>query len=67
MGEMNRFEGLDPKVKKTYSDKEKLDFKWIEPVNTDHLFRASPKKKNSEINVVATDPFGQKYTKIIQQ
>ena len=67
MGEMNRFEGLDPEVKKAYSDKEKLDFKWIVPVNTDHLFRVTPKRKNSEISVVATDPFGQKHTEIMKQ
>lgn len=67
MGDMRRFEGIDPEVKRAYSDKEKLDFKWIEPANTDHLFRASPKKKNSTIKVVAIDPFGKEYTEIIQQ
>ena len=67
MGEMNRFEGLDPEVKKAYSDKEKLDFKWIEPVNTDHLFRESPKKKNSEISMVATDSFWRGYKELISK
>ena len=32
MGEMTRFEGLDPEVEKDYSDKEKLEFNWIAPI-----------------------------------
>ena len=65
MGAMTRFEGLDPEVEKAYSDKEKLEFSWIAPVLTDHLFRATPQNKDAEIKIIAKDTFGNVYTKTI--
>ena len=65
MGAMTRFEGLDPAVEKAYSDKEKLEFSWIAPVLTDHLFRATPQNKDAEIKIIAKDTFGNVYTKTI--
>ena len=67
MGAMNRFEGLDPEVEKAYSDKEKLEFSWIAPEKTDHLFRATPLKSNSDITIVAKDPFGNVYRETIKR
>lgn len=65
MGVMTRFEGLDPEVEKAYSDKDKLEFSWIAPQQTDHLFRATPRSSNSEITIVAEDPFGNVYKETI--
>lgn len=67
MGEMTRFEGLDPEVEKDYSDKEKLEFNWIAPIKTDHMFRATPVKQDSEITIVAIDPFNNVYVETISR
>ncbi len=64
-GEMIRFEGFDPEVEKMCRDKEKLEFQWIAPQKTDHLFRATPRSDDSEITVVAEDPFGNVYRQTI--
>lgn len=66
MGAMTRFEGFDPEVEKAYSDKEKLEFSWIGPELTDHLFRATPRKRNSIITVTARDSFGKVYVETIR-
>lgn len=60
-GEMTQFTGLDPATTETFADKEKLDLKWLSPVPTDHLFRATPQSKDSKIEIIATDSFGQVY------
>lgn len=60
-GEMTRFEAIDPEVAKMCADKDKLEFKWISPIKTDHMFRARPKSKTSKIKIVATDSFGNTY------
>ncbi len=67
MGEMTRFEGLDPEVEKAYSNKEKLEFSWIGPELTDHLFRATPRKPDSKITITAADPFGRVYQETISR
>ncbi len=67
MGTMTRFEGLDPEVEKAYSDKEKLEFSWIAPELTDHLFRATPRRDDSKITVTAADPFGRVYEETISR
>ena len=61
MGEMTQFVGLDPEVEKAYSDKEKLEFSWIAPEQTSHLFRATPNNPDSKITIIAQDPFGNVY------
>lgn len=61
MGEMTRFEGIDPEVTKMCADKEKLEFTWISPIKNGHMFRATPASKNSVIEIIATDSFGKKY------
>ena len=67
MGTMTRFEGLDPEVEKVYSDKENLEFSWIGPELTDHLFRATPMKHDSKITITAKDPFGNVYIETIER
>jgi hypothetical protein len=67
MGAMTRFEGIDPEVEKAYSDREKLEFSWIAPGMTDHLFRATPQKKDAEITITAKDTFGNVYRETIQR
>jgi len=59
---MERFEGYDPMAREIYSNKDKLEHKWIYPSLTDKLFRAKPKSETSEVTVVATDRFGNRYT-----
>ncbi len=60
-GEMTQFTGLDPATAEMCADKDKLEFKWLSPVPTDHLFRATPISKNSKIEIIATDSFGEVY------
>lgn len=43
-GEMSRFTGYDPEAKAICADKERVEYDWISPVKTEHLFRATPKK-----------------------
>ncbi len=59
---MERFEGYDPMAGEIYSNKDKLEHKWIYPSLTDKLFRAKPKSETSEVIVVATDRFGNRYS-----
>jgi hypothetical protein len=59
---MERFEGYDPMAREIYSNKDKLEHKWIYPSLTDKLFRAKPKSETSEVTVVATDRFGNRYS-----
>lgn len=58
-GTMNQFTGYDPAVLEMLADKEKLDFKWIGPAKTDHLFKVTPHSKNSKIEIIVTDHFGE--------
>jgi len=66
-GEMTRCECIDPEVVKMCADKEKLEFKWISAIKTDHMFRATPQSKNSIIEIRATDPFNNVYKTTIKQ
>lgn len=58
-GAMNQFNGFDPGVLKMLADKEKLDFSWIGASKTDHLFKATPQLKDSKIEIIVTDHFGE--------
>jgi len=66
-GEMTRCESIDPEVVKMCADKEKLEFKWISAIKTDHIFRATPQSKNSVIDICVTDPFHTVYKTTIKQ
>jgi len=43
------------------ADREKVKYDWITINPTDHLFRATPKKKEAKIEIKVTDRFGQVY------
>lgn len=64
-GEMERYDGKDPYVNEIYSDKSKLEYKWIYPSVTNHLFRAKPTKEGATVEVVATDRFGNVYRQTV--
>lgn len=66
-GIMRRFEGIDPEVAKMCADKKKLEFDWICPLPTEHMFCAIPQIKNSRIEIEATDPFGEVFKATLQQ
>lgn len=61
MGEMEQCEALDPKVAEMCADKDKLEFKWIAPMKTDHMFKAIPQNEKSKIEIKVTDRFGNIY------
>lgn len=61
MGEMTHFTGNDPLAEKLCSDKEKMKYDWISVNPTDHLFRATPTKIGSKVEVKVTDRFGHVY------
>ena len=65
-GEMTRFDGIDPEVVTMCADKERLRFKWIAPIKTAHMFRATPASRQSTVEIVATDRFGNQYKTSIQ-
>ena len=60
-GAMTQFTGLDPATAAMCADKDKLEFKWLSPVPTEHIFRATPQSADSKIEIIATDSFGQVY------
>lgn len=59
--EMEQFDAYDPDAKRMYSDTKKMDHKWIYPSLTNHMFRAKPTSFESNLEVVATDRFGNRY------
>lgn len=61
MGEMEVYSGFDPEVVKSFSDKDKLTYKWISAQKTNHLFRAKPTSATARISVEVIDRFGKKY------
>ncbi len=66
MGRMTQFTGFDPEAAAICADKEKVEYDWISPVKTGHLFRATPKNPNAKITVRATDRFGRVYEEEIK-
>lgn len=62
MGDMEQFTGYDPEAKAICADKKKVEYDWISPITTTHLFRAIPKDKKAHIEVKVTDRFGNVYT-----
>ena len=66
MGEMTRFTGYDPYASALCADKSKVKYSWIEPVTTEHMFRATPENPKAKIEILVTDRFGNKYSKTVQ-
>ncbi|GAB3417404.1 calcineurin-like phosphoesterase C-terminal domain-containing protein [Niabella aquatica] len=67
MGDMERYKGYDPLAFELCSDKEKMKYDWISPVETEHLFRAKVKDSNASIQVKVTDRFGRVYTEQLKR
>lgn len=61
MGEMEVYSGLDPETVKSFSDKDKLAYKWISARKNNHMFRARQTSATARISVEAVDRFGKKY------
>lgn len=61
MGEMTRFSMCDPAAEALCADKDKLEFKWISATPNEHMFRATLKDKQTKIEVLVTDRFGNTY------
>lgn len=61
MGEMERYTGLDPETLSSYSNASNAVPKWVKPVATGHLFKATPKSKTSNIKIEAIDEFGRSF------
>lgn len=66
MGQMIKFTGYDPDAAIMCADKSKVKYSWISPVQTEHLFRATPKNKNAHIEVRVTDRFGNVFIEKIK-
>lgn len=62
MGNMEQFTGYDPEAKAICADKKRVEYDWISPVTTTHLFKAVPKDEKADIEVRVTDRFGNVYT-----
>lgn len=60
-GVMSQFEAYDPAARAMYSNRDQLEHKWIYPSLSDKFFRAKPESLNSQLKVVATDRFGNRY------
>lgn len=65
MGEMTRYEGFDPMAAEICADKERVEYEWISPIKTPHMFRATPHDASAKIEVRVTDRFGNVYTQAI--
>lgn len=61
MGEMTRYNGVDPKMVEMSADKSKLRYSWIGAANTDHMFRAKPVNPDAKMAIRVTDRFGNVY------
>lgn len=66
MGEMEHFRGYDPEAKRICSDRERVEYDWITPIKTGHLFKATPQNKKVKMEVVVTDRFGHVYKQTIK-
>lgn len=61
MGEMERYTGHDPLAYKLCQDRERMKYDWISPIETEHLFKATPVNKKASLQVRVTDRFGRVY------
>ena len=51
----------DPEAKAICSDKKRVEYDWISPIKTEHMFRALPKNGSASMEVCVTDRFGNVY------
>ncbi|BEG99269.1 calcineurin-like phosphoesterase family protein [Bacteroides sedimenti] len=66
MGQMLQSTDKDPEVVALCKSKMKLKYDWISAIPTNHLFRATPSKEDSDIEIRVTDRFGHIYSEIIK-
>lgn len=64
-GEMEPFWRVDPLAKRLYEPGKNKRYSWLSYNRTNHMFRAVPTDVDSQIKVVVTDRFQQKYTQVI--
>jgi len=67
MGDMRPFSGFDPLAYAYCSNKEKIKYDWISPIQTAHLFKASLKQKDAKVQVRVTDRFGHVYIEEVKK
>lgn len=63
--DMERFTGFDPDAYNAYHDSSKLKHSFVEPLLTDHLFRARPGKNARSAEIRVTDRFGNVYVHLL--
>ena len=66
-GATTRFEGFDPMAAEICADKERVQYDWISPMKTPHMFRATPHNASAKIEVRVTDRFGNVYIQKIDK
>ena len=66
-GDMEQYWGVDPLAKSLYAPGKNKKYSWLSYDHTNHLFKAVPVDEHSQIKVVVTDRFGQKYTRTISE
>ncbi len=66
MGEMAQYTGTDPYVEKLCSQNKGKMQSWIGAKRTEHLFHATPKRADADIEVRVTDRFGNLYIQKIK-
>lgn len=63
--DMEQFTGFDPDAYNAYHDSSKLKHSFVEPLLTDHLFRARPGKNARSAEIRVTDRFGNVYVHLL--
>lgn len=59
--DMIKYTGYDPLTKSLCSDRSKLKYDWIYPIENQHMFRATPVNPAAKLQVRVTDRFGNVY------
>lgn len=66
-GEMRRQDGYDPLSVALHSGPDKPERRtWVDPMITDHLFRAQPSPQARQVTIEITDRFGKVYTEKLE-
>ncbi len=50
-----------PEAKAICSDKKRVEYDWISPIKTEHMFGTLPKNGSASVEVCVTDRFGNVY------
>ncbi|PWG81751.1 calcineurin-like phosphoesterase C-terminal domain-containing protein [Pararcticibacter amylolyticus] len=60
-GKAEKYTGYDPYASALCADKQKMEYDWISPALTSHLFKIRPGNPGSRIEIIVTDRFGNIY------